>query len=533
MLKQLFYQKSINQINFLTIVFAALLTSIFTMVILITIYDDHVKEIRDLETDYFKSQKQSIVDETNRALHYIDFVYNKYKDTKSKEEILTDIVDTVEQMRNDREGSGYIFIYTFEGVNVADPILKENRGKNLLHVKDPNGKEVIKELIEVSKREDGGFVEYIWNKPTDNTPASKISYAKSYEPLGLMVGSGVYIDDLNKVIDEKKDIYSSKISTYTFEILGLTFLLFASGMVIYRFFTELIKKEIDRIRMNLKTAPIKCEGIDTNTPFKEFEEIIESVNEMIDAIKVNRKELEDLNKNLEVKVEEKTKKLQESKEYVENLLKKQDSFIKTSIHEINTPLSIIITNIELFIMKNGRNSYLTKIEAGSKIINNVFNDLSYIIKKDRLEYKNTRLNFSDFLYFRTQFFSEIAKGANTDFFINIEEEIFIDFNEVQLQRIIDNNLSNSIKYSKKGHPIEISLQKRQDKIHLVFKNRSETQIKESHKIFEEFYRESSSRGGFGLGLKIVKDICDENFVKITVESNKDYTLFHYTFKESI
>lgn len=54
-------------------------------------------------------------------------------------------MDTIENMRDTSEGSGYIFIYTFDGVNKADPILKQNAGKNLINLKDPNGKLVIKE----------------------------------------------------------------------------------------------------------------------------------------------------------------------------------------------------------------------------------------------------------------------------------------------------------------------------------------------------------------------------------------------------
>lgn len=100
-------------------------------------------------------------------------------------------------MRDERDGTGYIFIYTFDGINIADPILKKNAGKNLLDIEDPNGKKVIYELIEVSKAKEGGFVEYVWNKPVSNILAPKISYAASYEPWRWMVGAGVYLDDVH------------------------------------------------------------------------------------------------------------------------------------------------------------------------------------------------------------------------------------------------------------------------------------------------------------------------------------------------
>ena len=70
-------------------------------------------------------------------------------------------------------------------------------------------------------------------------------------------------------------------------------------------------------------------------------------------IKLKTNMLEDLNKNLEDKVTEKTKELT-------NLIQSQKKFIKNSVHEINTPLSIIQTNIDLLKMKIPNNKYITK-----------------------------------------------------------------------------------------------------------------------------------------------------------------------------
>ena len=50
------------------------------------------------------------------------------------------------------------------------------------------------------------------------------------------------------------------------------------------------------------------------------------------------------------------------------------------------------------------------------------------------------------------------------------------------------------------------------------------------KIFDDFYRENIARGGFGLGLKIVKEICDKNLVIINLQSNEEKTKFTYRFK---
>jgi K+-sensing histidine kinase KdpD len=55
-------------------------------------------------------------------------------------------------------------------------------------------------------------------------------------------------------------------------------------------------------------------------------------------------------------------------------------------------------------------------------------------------------------------------------------------------------------------------------------------IKDTKKIFDEYYRENKYNDGFGLGLNLVKSICDEQRVGITLESNEEITKFRYRFR---
>ncbi len=520
---RLFKNKSINQVTKITVVSTAFITLFITLVLFINTYNEHQKELKIIERDYIKSQKSLIENETLRAKRFIEYKYNKYKNILSLEQIKNQIVETIENMRDIRDGSGYIFIYTFDGINIADPILKQNSGKNLINFKDPNGKLVIKELIDISKQKEGGFVNYVWNKPTTNKLTNKISYAISYEPFQWMIGSGVYLDDIENVLWEKKREYKQKVFEYIIQIILFAAALFLTSMSISRYFTFLIQKDIDNIKDTLKNVSINYDNINLDKlTFKEFEHISFNVNLMIN-------ELKELNMNLEKKVLNRTQKLQKSEQFAHSLVEKQDKFIKNAIHEINTPLSIIITNIDLFKLKNGENRYLSKIEAGSKIIHNIYNDLSYLVKKDRIEYKPTNINFSDFLKYRIDFFDEIALGNNLQFDIQIEDNLYIYFNDTQLQRVCDNSLSNAIKYSYEKGVIFISLIKQNDVIIFSIKNEGNS-IDNPSKLFERYYRENDARGGFGLGLNIIKEICDSNNVHIDVKSENNITQFVYSFQ---
>ncbi len=488
----------------------------------LTTYNEHKEELVELEQNYIKSQKKLIRDETQRALRYIIHKH-KTADKNSDLKVLQDeIVETIEHMRDIRNGSGYIFIYTFEGINIADPILKHNAGKNLIDFTDPNGKLVIKELIDISKQDSGGFVTYVWNKPITNVLTNKISYASSYRPWNWMIGSGVYLDDIENVIKNKKEQYLQKILKYIIQISIFAFILFLSSIIVSRYFTHLISKDIQRIQDTLRNVSASYNTIDIDSlTFKEFKQIALNINLMIN-------ELRELNTKLEDKVDSRTIKLKKSEKFALKLFKDQDKFIKNAIHEINTPLSIIITNIDLFKLKVEDNRYLSKIEAGSKIIHNIYNDLAYLVKKDRIEYPKEQINFSQFLSARIDFFDEIASGNHIEINHEIEENVYIDFNETQLQRICDNSLSNAIKYSYQDTCVNIVLKIKKNTIVLSIEN-SGDDIKNTDKLFKRFYREDEARGGFGLGLNIIKEICGDNDVDIKVTSKDRVTKFVYSF----
>ena len=482
-------------------------------------YIEHKKELKKIEQDYIKSQKEYVKNETLRALNYIKYIYNKNPNNK---DLIKNIVQVIEHNRDIKNRDGYVFIYDFNGVNIADPILN-NKGKNLINFKDVNGKFVIKELIEVSKEPKGGFVEYVWNKPTTAKLTNKLSYAIAFKPLNWMIGSGVYLDDIEVVLAKKREEYKSKVLKYFIQILLFAAILFVISSALSKYFTSIIQKDIDYIQKNLQLVSHSYRELDLKKiTFKGFKQIATFINSMIS-------ELKELNSNLENKVAQRTLELKNSKEQAEKLVVAQDKFIKNTIHEINTPLSIIITNIDLFKLKNGENRYITKIEAASKMIHNIYNDLVYLVKKDRIEYKKRDINFSKFLQYRVNFFKEIAKGNSLKLKYIIEKGIYIYFNDTKLQRVCDNTISNAIKYSHIDSTVEVKLYKEGGFIIFSVTNVGDS-IKNLDKIFDRFYRENSAKGGFGLGLSIIKEICDEEGVEIELSNNGGLITFKYRFK---
>ncbi len=227
--------------------------------------------------------------------------------------------------------------------------------------------------------------------------------------------------------------------------------------------------------------------------------------------------------------EEQSKKLEEQIAYSKNLLASHRQFLRYSVHEMNTPLSVIMNNIELHEMEFGKSRYLENIEVGLKSIFSLYDDLSYLVKKDHLPSLKRSIDLVDYVRSRIDFFTQVVLKAKSHFiFESNVSHANIFFNETKLQRIIDNNLTNAIKYTFENSAIHIVLHVKN--LVCTFSIASHSRkILEPEKVFEEYYRENSAHYGFGLGLTLVKNICDEENIGIHLHSDEEKTIFSYQF----
>ncbi|MGY3570986.1 methyl-accepting chemotaxis protein [Vibrio paucivorans] len=107
----------------------------------------------------------------------------------------------VEKMRY--EGKDYFWINDMHPTMVMHPIKPALNGKDVSGVKDPTGKKLFVEFVNVVKAKNQGFVNYMWPKPGSETDVEKTSYIKLFKPWGWIIGTGVYIDDVNALVWER------------------------------------------------------------------------------------------------------------------------------------------------------------------------------------------------------------------------------------------------------------------------------------------------------------------------------------------
>ena len=95
------------------------------------------------------------------------------------------------------EGREYFWVNDLHPRMVVHPTRPELDGKDLSDDVDPTGKRLFVAFVEVARRSGAGLVPYLWPKPGSAAPVRKISYVKLFEPWGWVIGSGVYLDDLD------------------------------------------------------------------------------------------------------------------------------------------------------------------------------------------------------------------------------------------------------------------------------------------------------------------------------------------------
>ena len=215
-----------------------------------------------------------------------------------------------------------------------------------------------------------------------------------------------------------------------------------------------------------------------------------------------------------------------------NLLEENKRFIADTVHQIRTPLTNIMMNGEMikkFQKDESMNVFIEQIDASINMLSNSYEDLAYLITSNSISYKPKNINLSQTIKDRIKFFATISKVNFKKIEAKIEDEIYVNMNEIELERIIDNNLSNAIKYGFKDKTIDVFLIKNKNEAILEFRTFS-NKIKNRDMIFSKNYREDDAKRGLGLGLYMVSNICIKYDIKYEILYENEQNIFKYIFK---
>ena len=174
-----------------------------------------------------------------------------------------------EMLRYDKKD--YFWINDMQPVMIMHPYFKKLIGKDVSRYKDPEGTFLFLEFIETVENKGSGFVHYMWPKPGMDAPVPKVSYVKGFKPWGWILGSGIYLDDIEAS-------FWKQAGTFALIFAGLTFII----IVINYFISRSIVSPINKFKKMLQ----KIANGDMDIPLNDDDENDdENIATMINAIK--------------------------------------------------------------------------------------------------------------------------------------------------------------------------------------------------------------------------------------------------------
>lgn len=397
-----------------------------------------------------------------------------------EEELKKDILKFIQSIRYSK--NGYIFMLDLKG-NILSHYEKTFLYKNGLNKKNKDGVYTIKNILDFAKKYKEGFINYKSTiKPSLNlTSTNKISYIKTFEDWGWVIGTGFYFDDLNKNIEEaKKDLIASN-NNIIKKIIIVSLLLTIIFIIISFYISKLISKMFIAYENDL---------------IKQTNNLIEKENLLV----------------------------QQSK------MATMGEMINNIAHQWKQPLSLISTSNGLLELNQKYNNFSQKeIEEAIEAINLSVKNLSHTIDDFRnffnpekeLKSFNIRKSFEKtFKLIKSEF-----NNNNIQIIQNIEDIELYSY-ENELLQVLINILKNAkeelIKLEKDKKRVLLINTKKENNYLIIEIQDNANGINEKYinKVFDNHFTTKKDKGGSGIGLYMSKQIIEKSIKgKITVKNN--------------
>ncbi len=199
-------------------------------------------------------------------------------------------------------------------------------------------------------------------------------------------------------------------------------------------------------------------------------------------------------------------------------IKQMNHFIQDTTHELNTPISTILTNIEMietFGECDNNKTELQRIEIASKTLSRIYDDLTYLNLNHQYHRQIIDLDMSNLIKERMVYFSAMAEAKLLKVKVELEPYVILKMDKNDAMRLIDNLLSNAIKYNKPKGVLQIRLTKRD---FIVKDSGVGIREKDLEIIMQRFKRANTSEGGFGIGLDIVNQVVNSYGFVLQIDS---------------
>ncbi len=528
------------------------------------------KSIEQKKQSYIEYQKKLLKNQVDLTIQFIN--YEKTFFENAHHFSLQDLKDSIlEQIAEIRFGNnGYIFVVSYNGTTLMNDVQRDLIGENQWDITDPDGIKIVQEEYKVAQNPEGGFIYYSWYMPNAETPTPKISFIKAVPEWQWMLGSGIYLEDINNIISQEHEALKEDIKQYIVQILIVFGSLIILLLLVVKYIERKTKEGFSVFSDFFNHAAQESTKIcTTKLYFSEFVGPAKAANKMITELNLAKNRLMQFNEELEVKVKERTREISQQKEeilsqneeirsqkeelenhrnHLEIIVKKRtkdlelskekaeesdrlkSSFLANMSHEIRTPMNAIIGFSNLLM--DGKIDSESKLELNREITKNGFTLLNLIenildiakIETKQIKIKKTEFSFKELLKEIHYYYKEIIADKKFNFIINpdIQEDIIIFSDQERLKQILKNLIENAFKYTEDG-TVELGYQTENNYISIFVKDTGIGMNKQqlAH-IFTRFTKIEDEKQklyeGAGLGLAICKNLIELLDGEINVES---------------
>lgn len=256
----------------------------YNIVVTLKSNEARVQEFKgNLTRDYDTQIKYQV----DTAYSLLNYAYEKYQSGElSENEAKALGKNLVKTMRYGE--SGYFWIDNTDGVLIAHPMTPDAEGNNRLNIQDPNGTYLIKNIVSTATNsENGGFTEYVWEKPGVDDLVVKRAYSTLFKPWNYIISTGNYIDDIDALVAETEEKYHQEmLQDIRNQVIIIIALLLIAGFIAY-FFSNRVSKNITTITEHVNMVAnndLSAQELKVSTK-DEIGQLAANINQMVRNLK--------------------------------------------------------------------------------------------------------------------------------------------------------------------------------------------------------------------------------------------------------
>lgn len=203
---------------------------------------------------------------------------------------------------------------------------------------------------------------------------------------------------------------------------------------------------------------------------------------------------------------------------------KQKQFITDANHELKTPLTLILSNLDIVEAEIGKNEWLDDIRSEGQRMSTLVNRMVALTRMDEDNYQVDHTDFciSDAIADTVSEFVALAESSGISMQHEIAESIIYHGNESEIRQLTAILLDNALKYCDDNGAIHVTFSAGRHPVLRIENTFHAVDSLELHRLFDRFYRSDKARtagNSFGIGLSIAKAITEHHKGTISVQSS--------------